>query len=128
LLLAKAKVKVKYLNREKLSIIMGGIIPKIKREIESFILDERGGASKQALVSLGAMFAGIEALALFSKFVSGQTISVKHDHADPGHSNSCGWGCHSSADGVPASHSSASGGGWTSMNAGHVNYVYISYG
>jgi hypothetical protein len=109
---------------------MGGIVPKIKREIESFILDERGGASKQALVSLGAMFAGIEALALFSKFVSGQTISVKHDHADPGHASG-GWGAHSSADGVPASHSSSHGSaGWGSSggNAAHLNYVYISYG
>ena len=110
-----------------------GMLPKIKKELKSFILEEKGGAQKQVLISLGAMFAGMEALALFSKIVAGQTISAKHDHCDPGHYNSgySGWGAHSSADGVPASHCSAhSSGGWghTSVNSAHKNYVYLSYG
>lgn len=110
------------------------ILPKIKKEIKSFILEEGGGASKQALISLGAIFAGIEALALFSRIVAGQTISVKHDHADAGHGSGGGTGgVHSSADGTPAIHSSASAhlsGGWGhgSTNAAHVSYVYLSYG
>jgi len=78
------------------------------------------------------MFAGIEALALFSKIVAGQTISAKHDHCDPGHGSDGGWhgSAHSSADGVPASHCSThSNSGWhSSVNAAHKNYVYLSYG
>jgi len=106
------------------------MLPKIKKELKSFILEEKGGAQKQVLISLGAMFTGIEALALFSKIVAGQTISVKHDHCDPGHNS--GYGPrHSSADGVPASHCSAHGSsGWAHGSAGvaHKNYVYLSYG
>jgi len=123
-----------------------GILPKIKKELKSFILEERGGASKHFLISLGAMLTGIETLALFSKIVAGQTISAKHDHCDPGHSSgsthgSGGWGhCnasrHSSADGVPASHCSATshvsagnpGLTHISANAAHKSYVYLSYG
>ena len=124
------------------------LLPRIKKELKSFILEEKGGAQKQVLISLGAMFAGIEALALFSKIVAGQTISVKHDHCDPGHGSgitghgSGGWGHtsatrHSSADGVPASHCSVNshvsgvnigGSQHISGNAAHKNYVYLSYG
>jgi len=112
------------------------MLPKIKKELKSFILEEKGGAQKQVLISLGAMFAGTEALALFSKIVAGQTISAKHDHCDPGHaSGGGGWSSyHSSADGVPASHCSAGAhgsGGWAAhgnVNVAHKNYVYLSYG
>ena len=109
------------------------MLPKIKKELKSFILEEKGGAQKQILISLGAMFAGMEALALFSKIVAGQTISAKHDHCDPGHSSvGGGWhgSAHSSADGVPASHCSTHGSGkyGGSTNAAHKNYVYLSYG
>ncbi len=107
------------------------MLPKIKKELKSFILEEKGGAQKQVLISLGAMFAGLEALNLVSKIVSGGTISAKHDHCDPGHgSSSGGWGAHSSADGVPQSHCSAStgDGGWGSVNPVHKNYILLSYG
>ena len=109
------------------------MLPKIKKELKSFILEEKGGAQKQVLISLGAMFAGIEALALFSKIVAGQTISVKHDHCDPGHGSDGGWhgNAHSSADGVPVSHCnqhSSNGWGHANVNVAHKNYIYLSYG
>ncbi len=133
---------------------MYSMLPKIKKELKSFILGESGGASKQALISMGAMFAGFEALNLFSKGM-GADISSKHDHCDPGHSEAHnsgtrgGWGhwsseAHSSADGVPASHCDASNhgsgnsgsgsAGWghgnnhRSANASHKNYIVLNYG
>jgi len=127
------------------------LLPKIKKEINDFILQEKGGASQQALISLGAIFVGIEALTLFSKIVAGATINVRHDHSDAatsahGSATACGgWSTHasgsthSSADGVPSLHSSApahgSGtGGWAGhgsvggQNAAHSNSVWLSYG
>lgn len=112
------------------------ITPKIKKDLESFILDERGDISKQTLISFGALVAGLQAVSLFSQAVSGQAIQARHDHCDPGaaafHGNSTGHGsdvhanvdpphssgtAHSSADGEPAAHCS-----WTdhgSADAAH---------
>ncbi len=107
------------------------MLPEIKKELKSFILEEKGGAQKQVLISLGAMLAGLEALNLVSQIVSGATISAKHDHCDPGHISS-GWGSmHSNADGVPSSHcnSHANSAGWNSYpNVAHKNYIVLSYG
>ena len=109
------------------------LIPSITKDLKSFMLEERGGASKQALISFGALLTGIEVVGFLSSVVSGAQISALHDHCDPGHgSNNGGWGVHSSADAVPASHSSAHRNykGWdhNSVNAGHQNYVYLNYG
>lgn len=125
------------------------IIPQIKKELKSFILEEKGGAQKQVLISMGAMLAGLEALNIISQMVSGANISSKHDHCDPGHSSAhgdCpGWYCcdlstaqHSSANGVPSSHCSASAGSGHlnscnydlhySANAAHSNNIVLNYG
>ena len=123
------------------------LLPKIKKEINDFILQEKGGASQQALISLGAIFVGIEALTLFSKIVAGATINVRHDHSDAGvghYSVACNAAhrsgtAHSSADGVPSLHSSGAAhgsyanSGWgvhasTSTNTAHSNSVWLSYG
>ena len=111
------------------------LIPEIKKDLKSFMLEEKGGASKQTLISLGALLAGIEIVGVLSKIVAGAQISALHDHCDPGHgSDGGGWhgSGHSSADGVPESHCSGhgSGGGWGhgSANTAHKNYVYLNYG
>jgi len=106
---------------------MSDLIPKIKKELKSFILEEKGGAQKQVLISMGAMLVGLEALNLLSQVVSGANISAKHDHCDPGHGS--GMYSHSSANGVPISHCSAhASGGWGGQaNVAHTNNVVISY-
>ncbi len=112
------------------------LIPEIKKDLKSFMLEEKGGASKQTLISLGALLAGIEIVGVLSKVVTGAQISAIHDHCDPGH-NSHGSGCgtaHSSADGVPESHCSASSHascGWShrsSPNPSHKNNLILNYG
>lgn len=113
--------------------VKNNIIPAIKKDLKSFMLEEKGGASKQTLISMGALLAGIEVVGFLSKVVAGAQVSALHDHCDPAHSNrSSGWSVHSSADGVPESHCNAhtsSSGGWH-RNAGvaHKNYVYLNYG
>ena len=115
------------------------LIPKIKKDLKSFMLEEKGGASKQTLISLGALLAGIEIVGVLSKIVAGAQISALHDHCDPGHSSISGGGhksTHSSADGIPESHcsghgSAGHGSGWSwhgSVNPAHKNYVYLNYG
>ena len=111
------------------------LIPSITKDLKSFMLEERGGASKQALISFGALLTGIEVVGFLSSVVSGAQISALHDHCDPGHrsvKNGNGSSAHSSADADPASHCSAhrNAKGWehNSINAGHKNYVYLNYG
>ncbi|MCK5063105.1 MAG: hypothetical protein KAR23_04190 [Candidatus Aenigmarchaeota archaeon] len=111
------------------------LIPSITKDLKSFMLEERGGASKQALISFGALLTGIEIVGFLSNVVSGARISALHDHCDPGHKSvKYGSACaqHSSANADPASHCSAhcSRKGWehNSINAGHKNYVYLNYG
>jgi hypothetical protein len=119
---------------------MESIIPEIKKDIKSFFLEERGDISKQVLISFGALVAGMGALSLLSKAVGARTISIKHDHCDPGHGsahgNSSPISTHSSANGVPSSHCSSHGSyasaGWAgahaSVNAAHTSNAYITYG
>lgn len=108
------------------------LIPSIKKDLKSFMLEEKGGASKQALISFGALLAGIEVIGFLSKIVSGATISALHDHCDPGHYSGHGNGAkHSSADGIPSSHCSStvsSGWGHGSFNPEHKNSVFLNYG
>ena len=106
------------------------LIPSIKKDLKSFMLEEKGGASKQKLISFGALLAGIEVIGVISDVVSGVQVSALHDHCDPGHGSASG-GAHSSADGVPESHCSSHGsGGWShrSVNAAHKNFIYLNYG
>ncbi|MBN2094954.1 MAG: hypothetical protein JW727_02805 [Candidatus Aenigmarchaeota archaeon] len=119
------------------------MIPAIKKELRSFILEEKGGAQKQVLISLGAMLAGLDALNVVSHMVTGANISSKHDHCDPGHSSGhsngasgySGWHgsgtSHSNADGVPSSHCNDSAHGSNShrdANAAHGNNIVLNYG
>lgn len=116
-------------------IAKNNIIPAIKKDLKSFMLEEKGGASKQTLISMGALLAGIEVVGFLSKVVVGAQISALHDHCDPGHGSvghgsGWSWSAHSSADGVPESHCSShsSGGGHSSVNGAHKNYIYLNYG
>ena len=105
------------------------LIPTIKKDMKSFMLEEKGGASKQKLISFGALLAGIEVIGVISDVVSGAQLYTLHDHCDPGH-GSAAYSAHSSADGVPESHCSSHGnGGWHgSVNTAHKNFVYLNYG
>jgi hypothetical protein len=117
---------------------MSDLIPKIKKELKSFILEEKGGAQKQVLISMGAMLVGLESLNIISQVVWGANISSRHDHCDPGHGSagSAGWhgSAHCNADGVPTSHCSQHSNnptGWqthASINPGHTNNVVLNYG
>ncbi|MBW6461787.1 MAG: hypothetical protein K0B07_01965 [DPANN group archaeon] len=122
--------------------VKNNLIPAIKKDLKSFMLEEKGGASKQTLISMGALLAGIDVVGFLSKVVAGAQLSALHDHCDPGHGSggAVGWGVHSSADGVPESHCSGHSshdshdsddgwGGWHgSVNVAHKNYVYLNYG
>lgn len=120
-----------------------GVIPAIKKDILSFILEERGAISKQVMISLGALIASLEAMSLLSKTASAQSITAKHSHCDPAHCSGGGGGhtsyaaCTSNQQ-VPNLQSPISGwgthcsggGGWghTSYNPGHGNNIVLNYG
>ena len=52
------------------SIKANKLIPSIKKDLKSFMLEEKGGASKHTLISMGALLAGIEIVSVFSKIVT----------------------------------------------------------
>lgn len=99
-----------------------GVIPAIKKDIQAFILEERGDIHKQTMISLGALLAGLEAMSLFSKTASAQSITAKHSHCDPTHCSGGGW--HSNCGGC----THTSGSGWGSGNPSHMNNIVLNYG
>ncbi len=108
-----------------------GLIPAIKKDVESFLLEERGDISKQVLISLGAMIAGIESMNLATKAVNAQSISAKHQHCDPPHCSGGGGGWHGSchSNGCnPAHGSHSSGRTHGSVNPAHANNIVLNYG
>lgn len=97
-----------------------GILPSIKKDIQAFILEERGDISKQTLVSLGALIASLEAMSLLSKTASAQSITAKHSHCDPAHCSAPGgWVTHGSWGGCQ--HGS-------NANPAHINNIVLNYG
>lgn len=106
------------------------LIPKIRKDISSFLFEEKGDISKQVLISFGAILAGLEALNLVTKVASGQSISAKHQHCDPAHYSGGGWHgsvhTNSAYSCTPVHYSS---GGWGySINPGHTNNISLTYG
>jgi hypothetical protein len=125
----------RYIN-EEVNIINVSLIPQIKKDVESFLLEEKGEISKHKIISFGALLSGLAALNIVTKIVAGQQISALHDHCDPGHkSGTGGWSGlsnrHSSANGVPQGHCSSTGHGSSghgSSNAAHGSNIVFNYG
>ncbi|ODS42675.1 MAG: hypothetical protein MSIBF_05075 [Candidatus Altiarchaeales archaeon IMC4] len=108
------------------------MIPTIKKDVASFLLEEKGEVSKHQIISFGALLSGLAALNIMTKVVAGQNISALHDHCDPGHGSGWYGSAHSNADAQPVGHCNinhGSYGGWaTSANAAHNNNIVLNYG